>query len=65
MPEKGRGGDEGPSPETARFLKEPRQPLHAVFQKPGMGTLHVTRVEIKNGAHGADKLYIQFVLYMK
>jgi hypothetical protein len=35
-----------------------------VFQKPGMGALHVSRVKIKNGAHGADKFYIQFVLVL-
>jgi len=64
MPEKNRGGDEGSLPETARFLKESRQPLQAVFKKPGMGSLHVSRVKIKNGAHGADKVYIQFVLVL-
>jgi len=35
MPEKDRGGDEGSLPETAWFLEEPREPLQAVFQKPG------------------------------
>jgi len=59
MPEKHRGGDEGSLPETARFLKESRQPLQTVFQKPGMGALHVSRVEIENGANGADKVYIR------
>ena len=62
MPEKDRRGDEGPPPKAAGFLQKSRQPFQAVFQKPGMGALHVPRVKIKNSAHGADELHIQFVL---